>query len=68
MRSDNKKFIISCMCIMTQIVVPITPKFLFARVLTRFTKFGQPTQTQILTVINNSAFHKKMYGHEAMTF
>ena len=67
-RSDNKKFIISCMCIMTQIVVPITPKFLFARVLTRFTKFGQPTQTQIFTVINNSAFHKKMYGHEAMTF
>ena len=39
------------MCIITQIVVPITPKFVF--VLTKF-----------FTVINNSALYKKMFRHE----
>jgi hypothetical protein len=58
------------MCIITQIVVPITPKFVFVltkfdnlEVLTSFTKFGQHKH-KFFTVINNSALYKKMFRHE----
>ena len=60
------------MCIITQIVVPITPKFVF--VLTKFGKPGKPvnqvyqiwsTQThKFFTVINNSALYKKMFRRD----
>ena len=46
------------MCIITQIVVPITPKFVFV-----LTKFGKPGK-HLVTVINNSALYKKMFRHE----
>ena len=59
------------MCIMTQIVVPITLKFVFVLtkfgkpgkhlgVPTRITKFGQHKH-KFFTVINNSALYKKMF-------
>ena len=46
------------MCIITQIVLPITPKFVFV-----LTKFGQHKH-KFFTVINNSALYKKMFRHE----
>jgi hypothetical protein len=49
------------MCIITEIVVVITPKFVF--VLTKFGKFGHHKH-EFFTVMNNSALYKKMFSHE----
>jgi hypothetical protein len=61
------------MCIITQIVVPMTPKFVFGltkfgkadgeEVPTRLTKFGQH-KDKFFTVVNSSALYKKMFRHE----
>ena len=50
------------MCIITQIVVPITPKFVF--VLTKFGNPGKHLKHKFFTVINNSVLYKKMFRHE----